>query len=163
MEDADKLVAQGFELLNEGEYAKALSKFDKAIKADPDNPEAYYGKAEAAMLVPKISSEEVMGLYRKAIELDPGNPFYHSSLGAFCIEEGRFNEGEMAYCKAAELDPDNAPHYYSEFAVSYYRRAPEVMEQFLDEQGLEAIKRKALTYLLKSIDLDIEEAKGILC
>lgn len=163
MDDADKLIVQGFQLLNEGDYSKALTKFDKAIKADPNNSESYYGKAEAAMLVPKVSSEEIISLYGKAIELDPDNPFYRSSLGAFCIEEGKFNEAEAAYCKAAELDPNNASDYYSEFAVSYYRRAPEVMEQFLDEQGLQVIKRKALKYLLKSIDLDIEEARKILC
>jgi len=162
MEGAEKLLRQAFELLDEGEYAKALSKFDRVIKEDPSNAQAYYGKAEAGMLVPKATSDDIMAAYRKAIELDPENAFYLVSLGAFCIDEGRFNEAEEAYNRAAEIDKDNAPSYYSEFAVGYFRRAPEVHEQFLDQTGMKIIQRKALKYLLKSIGLDEEKARDLL-
>lgn len=163
MEGASELIVQGFQLLNEGRYSDSISKFEKAIKADPDNPEAYFGKAEAGMISPEVSGEEVKEQFEKAIELDPENPFYRSSQGAFCVELGEFNEAESCYMKAAELDPDNKADYYSEFAVSYYKRAPEIMEHLLDDQGMMIIKRKALNYLLKSIDMDIEEAKEMLC
>jgi len=162
MEGAEKLIQQAHQLMNEGEYAQALSKFDKAIKTDSNNAEAYYGKAEAAVLVSKVAVEEVVALYKKAISLDPVNPFYYSSLGAFCVEAGQFNEAESAYNKAAEIDPDNAPYYYSEFAVEYHRRAPEVMEQYLDDSTRALIDKKSLKYLLKSIGLDEEKAKKLL-
>lgn len=162
MEGSQKLIGQAYQLLSQGEYKKALSKFEKAIKEDPSDAEAYFGKAEAGMLVPKVTSDEILASYKKAVELDPANAYYFSSLGAFCIDEGRFNDAEEAYKKAAELDSENASNYYSEFAVSYYKRAPEVHEQFLDEQGLQIIKRKALFYLLRSIDMDFDEAKKLL-
>ena len=162
MEGGQKLLSQGYQLLSEGDYKKALSKFEKAIKEDPDNPDAYFGKAEAGLLIPKVTSEEIHAAYSKAIELDPDNAYYLSSLGAFCIEEGRFNDAEQAYNRAAELDSDNASNYYSEFAVSYYQRAPEVHEQFLDEQGLRIIKKKALQYMLKSLGMSEDDAKDIL-
>jgi Flp pilus assembly protein TadD len=162
MEGSQKLIGQAYQLLSQGEYKKALSKFNKVIKEDPNNAEAYFGKAEAGMLVPKATSDEILLAYRKAIELDPENAYYYSSMGAFCIEEGRFNDAEEAYNKAAELDSENSSNYYSEFAVAYYRRAPEVHEQFLDEQGLLIIKRKSIQYLLKALDMDIDEAKKIL-
>jgi tetratricopeptide (TPR) repeat protein len=162
MEEAEKLLKQAQQAMEEGEYAAALSKFDKAIKADPNNAEAYYGKAEAGVLVSKLSVEEIIALYKKAISLDEKNPFYYSALGAFCVDVGQFNEAEAAYNKAAEVDPDNAPYLYSEFAVEYYKRAPVVMEQYMNEDTEKVIQKKALKYLLKSIGLDEEKAKKLL-
>jgi Flp pilus assembly protein TadD len=162
MDESEKLMQQGNQLMGDGEYQQALGKFDKAIKANPNNPEAYYMKAEAAVLVSKITVEEVIALYKKAISLDEKNPFFYSSLGAFCVEAGQFNEAESAYNKAAELDPETAPYYYSEFAVEYNRRAPEVMEQYLDDSTRAMIQKKALKYSLRSIGLDEEKAKKLL-
>ncbi|QLH75307.1 MAG: tetratricopeptide repeat protein [Methanomassiliicoccales archaeon] len=161
-EEFDKLMKQGFQLMSEGEYQSALSKFDKAIKVDPKNAEAYLAKADAAVLVPKVSQEEIEALYKKAIELQPDNPFMYQSYAAFCMDVGKFNEAESAYLKAAEVDPENAPYYYSEFGVEYYKKAPVVYEQHLDEKTKEIIARKSLKYLLKSIGLDEAAAKKLL-
>ena len=122
MDESEKFIQQAHQLMNDGEYQQAFSKFDKAIKANPNNADAYFGKAEAGVLVSKIGVEEVIALYKKAISLDEKNPFYYSSLGAFCVEANQFNEAEAAYNKAAEVDPENAPYYYSEFAVEYYTK-----------------------------------------
>lgn len=162
MDESEKLVKQGFQLLSEGDYAQALSKFDKAIKLNPKNAEAYFGKAEAGLCVSKISVEEIIDSYKKAIELDPQNAYFYASMGSFCLDVGKLNEAESAYNKAAELDPDNAPYYYSEFGVEYYRKAPEVYEKFMDERTTEIILKKSLKYLLKSINLDEEKAKKLL-
>ncbi len=162
MDESEKLTQQAHQHMNDGEYQQAFSKFDKAIKANPNSAEAYYGKAEAGVLLQKVSAEEIIALYKKAIALDPKNPYYYSSLGAFAMEAGQFNEAESAYNKAAEVDPDVAPYYFTEFAVEYYRRAPEVMEQFLDDTTRAMIKKKALMYLLKSIGMTPDDAKKLL-
>jgi len=162
MDESEKLTQQAHQHMNEGEYQQAFSKFDKAIKANPNNAEAYFGKAEAGVLLQKVSAEEIVALYKKAISFDPKNPFYYSSLASFCMEAGQFNEAESAYNKAAEVDPDVAPYYFTEFAVEYNRRAPEVMEQFLDDTTRAMIKKKSLTYLLKSIGMPADEAKKLL-
>jgi Tfp pilus assembly protein PilF len=161
-DEYDKLMKQGFQAMSEGEYQTALSKFDKAIKLDPKNAEAYLAKADAGVHVPKVSQEEIEALYKKAIELQPDNPFIYQSYAAFCMDIGKFNEAEMAYNKAAENDPDSAPYYYSEFGVEYYRRAPVVYEQHLDDNTRDIIAKKALKYLLKSINLDEAAAKKLL-
>lgn len=162
MAGIEKELREAQEALDAGEYESAAAKFSKIIKADPNCAEAYFGKAEASVGIPKMTPEEVIELYKKAVELDPKNSIYRSSYGAYLIEVGRFNEAEQAYLKAAEADPDNAPYYYSEFAVEYITRAPVVMEKFLDEKTKDMILKKGLRYLLKAAGLTEEEAKRLL-
>ncbi len=160
--DFDKLMKQGYQLMDEGEYSQALSKFDKAIKTEPTDPSAYLAKADAAVLVPKVTPEDIVTLYKKASELDPENPFIYQSWGAFLMDMGLFNDAEVCYNKAAQVDPENATYYFSEFGVEYYKKAPVVYEQHLDEQTKVIIVKKALKYMLRSIDLDEAAAKKLL-
>jgi Tfp pilus assembly protein PilF len=162
MADVQKDLMDAQEAMANGDFDSAVSKFNKAIKADPNCAEAYFGKAEASVGVPKMAPEEVMALYKKAVDLDARNPIYHSSYGAYLLEIGRFNEAEAAYVKAAELDPDNARYYYSEFGVEYITKAPIVMEKFLDDKTKDMILKKGLKYLLKAAGLTEEEAKRVL-
>ncbi len=162
MAGIEKDLMDAQDALSAGDFEAAAARFSKVIKADPKCAEAYFGRAESSVGVPKIAPEEVMELYKKAVELDPKNPIYQSSYGAYLVEIGRFNEAEQAYMKAAELDPDNARYYYSEFAVEYVLRAPVVMEKFLDEKTRDMILRKGLKYLLKASGITEDEAKRLL-
>jgi Flp pilus assembly protein TadD len=158
--DKDLMDAQ--EALAGGDFERAYSKFNKIIKAAPENADAYFGKAEAAIGVPKVSAEDIQECYKKAVELAPKNPIFQSSYAAFLVEIGRFNEAEAAYNRAAELDPDNAKYYYSEFGMEYALRAPVVMEKFLDEKTKDMIMVKGLKYLLKAVGMTEEDAKRLL-
>jgi tetratricopeptide (TPR) repeat protein len=162
MAEIEKDLMHAQEAMASGDFEGAVSKYNKVLKADPKCVEAYFGKAEASIGVPKISPEEVIALYKKAVELDPKNPIFQSSYAAYLIEIGRFNDAEIAYLKAAELDPDNARYYYSEFGLEYILRAPIVMEKFLDDKTKDMILKKGLKYLLKAAGLTEEDAKRLL-
>jgi tetratricopeptide (TPR) repeat protein len=162
MADIRKDLMDAQEAMAGGDFDSAVTKYNKVLKTDPNCAEAYFGKAEASVGVPKMSPEEVMTLYKKAVDLDPKNPIFHSSYAAYLLEIGRFNEAEAAYVKAAELDPDNARYYYSEFGVEYTLRAPIVMEKFLDDKTKDMIMKKGLKYLLKAAGMTEEDAKRLL-
>ncbi|MEE9150372.1 MAG: tetratricopeptide repeat protein [Thermoplasmata archaeon] len=161
MNDVDKIIIQAKDLLNNGEFEKAARVFGKVIKAAPDNSTGYFGKAEASIGVSKFSIVEVAQLYKKAIELEPGNPFYYKSYGDFCLDNGLLTQAEEAYNNAIRLDPEAARFYYSDLAVGYYNSGVLFPERQLNMTE-EDIARKALKYSLKALNMDEKRAIDIL-
>jgi Tfp pilus assembly protein PilF len=161
MTDVDKMINQAKNQLGNGEFAKAAKTFEKVIKAAPDNSVGYFGKAEASVGVPKFSIVEVAQLYKKAIELEPDNPFYHKSYGDFCLDNGLLQQAEEAYESAVKLDPDGARFYYSDLAMGYYNSGMMFPERQLNMTE-DDIARKALQYSLKALDMSEQKALDIL-
>ena len=162
MSGADKEIQAGERKLANMDFKAALSKFKRAIKLDPKAPEAHFGKAEAALGVPKIPVEEVLADYQKAIALDPSNPFYLARLGSFSLEVGQWELAEESYNRAAEADPDNAYLYYSEFGLEYYYSWLAMHGEEATQDEMEPVTRKCLVYLIRSLDLDEDGAKRLL-
>lgn len=162
MAEGEKEIQAGERKLAEMDFAAALSKFKKAIKLDPKAPEAHFGKAEAALGVPKIPVEEVLADYQEAIALDPANPFYLARFGSFSLEVGQWELAEESYNRAAEADPDNAYLYYSEFGLEYYYSWLAKHGEDATQEELEPVQKKCLVYLVKSLGLDEDTAKRLL-
>jgi tetratricopeptide (TPR) repeat protein len=162
MADAEKEVKAGERKLAEMDFKAALSKFRKAIRLDPDDSTAHFGKAEAGIGVPNVSSEEIIEDYERAIELEPENAFFTARLGSFSLEAGEWELAEQSYNKAAELDPENAYLYYSEFGLEYYYAWMAKYEEEATEEERKEALAKCLSYLVRSLDLTPEEAKQLL-
>ncbi len=161
MPDVEKMIFEAKEMLNEGEFKKAIKIFDQVIKSDPNNSVGYFGKAEASIGDPKFSIIEVAQLYKKAIELDPKNAFYHKSYGDFCLDNGLLTQAEEAYKQAIKLDPEGARFYYSDLAIGYYNSGMLFPERQLNMTE-DDIAKKALQYSLKALDMDEKRAIEIL-
>ena len=165
MASVDKDLESGGAALGGLDFEKAHKHFAKAAKADPKNAEAFFGKAESALGLPKADAEDILASYGKAVELDPRNPQYLEALGLYCLDTGRFTEAEKAFNDAAEADPEEAPMYWAQFAIQYARKAPAAMEAkglTLDDQTLGIIRKKALGYALKALDIPEGEAPKLL-
>jgi len=174
MADIAREIEEAQNLMVAGDFPGAVKRFAKIIKSNPNVAEAYFGKAEAAIGDSSVSADEVIACYKKAAELDSKNPMYWSNYAVYLMDQGKFDEAENAYNKAAENDPDNAPYYFSEFGVEYALRAPASMRSFVEGKDLddkmkeviqkkeEMIKKKALQYLLKSIGLSEASVKKLL-
>lgn len=162
MAEPSEEIAEGERCLARLDYEGAYRHFDAALQEDPENAYAYFCKAESALGLEEADPDEIAALYKKAMELDPENPQYLDAYGSFCVDAGRFKEAEEAFNRAARLDEENAPFYYVDFAVNYYRKAPIIMERYLDDTTRRMIARKALDYLLKALGMEKEEAIQLL-
>ena len=151
---ASKELEAGQKLMSEGEFKKALNKFNKILKEDSKNALAWFLKAECYIGVPKMADDDVLEAYNKAIELDK-NPYFLVSRGAFCLESGKWTVAEESYNLAAEVDKENEARYLSEFGVEYYNA---MVKKYGDNAAyIKEAKKKAATYLLRSIGIDAKE------
>ncbi len=162
MGDAEQEIEAGGQALSSLNYEEAYKHFEKAAKADPKNPVAWFGKAESALGLPQMEAAEILGFSKKAVDLEPDHPQFLEAIASYAMDMGRFNEAEQYYNKCAEVDADNAGYYWSEFAVNYKAKAPAAMEQFLDDKTKDMIAQKSLSYALKALGLTKDEAKRLL-
>lgn len=160
--NVEKELKAGERQLNEFAYKEALAKFKKAIKLDANCAPAYFGKAEASVCIPKLPVEEIYADYKKAVELDPENAFFLARLGAFCIDNEKWQEAEDAYNRASHIDSENARYYLSEFAIEYYGAATKNLDEEASNEELDVIRKKAFEYLAKSLDMTAEDALRLL-
>jgi len=158
MEKLELLIHEGNTFLNELEFEQALGCFKEAIRMAPDNPQAYFGRAEASLGIQNISAEDIAADYEKAIELNDREPLYYVRYGGFCIDEMMFKKAEECYIKAAEIDDANSRHYFSEFANEYVFMENVKKELKKGKSRTKRVYTKALRYLLKGIDLSPEDA-----
>ncbi len=158
MTDASEEIEAGERSLNRLDYEGAFRHFDAAIKEDPKNPQAYFGKAEAALGLNQLEADEIAKLYKKALDLDPKNPQYLDGYASFCLDIGHFKEAEAAFNRAAEMDEENAPFYFVDFAINYFRKAPIVMGQYMDDTTRRLVAKKSLDYVLKALGMDKKQA-----
>jgi len=162
MSAADKLVEEGELKLAEMDFKAAFAKFKKAVETDPANARAYFGRAEAALGLEKVSPGDILRDYRKAAELDPKQAgFYLSSLAAFDLSLGQLPQAEAAYKEAAAKDPENAVQYLTDFATSYYQMKMGEQEE-MDKAEMDHIRYQALVYLCNALGLAPEDAVELL-
>ena len=167
-ETPDKKLMAGMKAMDEGDFKKAYTQFKKLVEEYPDNAECWYYKAEcgnyaSGMFGAKVSPEEIMGAYNKAIELDGDRVDYYQSYGLFCISINKYDEAEKAYNEAAQIDESMESSLYSEFAIEFYNNVMasygEIME---DPKARAPYTKKALEYMLKALEISPEEAKSLL-
>lgn len=161
IEQVNKIIAQGEQLLNRLDFKGAISKFNKAIKTLPEDPRGYFNKAEASVGIPKLTILDIATLYEKAIELDSNTPLYYVRYGGFCLDNGLFRRAETCYREAAKIDPENAYLYYSEFAIEFFYNSKRLLDN-LDEESQKKVSTISLYYLLRTLNLSKTKAEGLL-
>jgi len=111
------LLAQHFQRKGSKQsMTKAIEYYKQVIKRAPDNAQAYAGLATCHTLLgfwnhipPKSAFKKAKETAQKSVELDPGLPQAHSSLGLIQTYSGwEWENSENEYRKAIELSPNFA-------------------------------------------------------
>ncbi|NMC59358.1 MAG: tetratricopeptide repeat protein [Candidatus Methanofastidiosa archaeon] len=99
--NAEKYVADGVTLYNQGNYDESLVKFEKAIQIDPNNAYAWNGKG--LCLNKKGKYSEAIECFGNALELDPNYAIAWFCKGLSLQSLGRDTEAQECFDKAKEL------------------------------------------------------------
>ncbi len=160
-DDAQKQIEKANMQLASGDYKKSFNTLKKLTKENPDIAEAWFGMAEAAIGIPKLTIQEIASYYQKACDLAPEEPLYFASYGNFCFENGILKKGEECFQKAAEIDEDNSSVYLSDLATSYFFSAKRFRNHYPNMTDEEILKT-SLKYILLAFDIDKNKAKDLI-
>lgn len=117
------------------DYDTAVSIWQTAVEARPDNPRAIANLGEAVHGEGRL--DEAIALYRRALEMDPERAVVHYNLGNALRSQGDRKAAVRQYLEAVRIDPDYARAHNNlanefqllgklDLAITHYRRALEI-------------------------------------
>ena len=160
-DDTQKVLDKANMQLAAGEFKKSFNTLKKLTKENPEVAEGWFGMAEAAMGIPKLTIQEIASYYQKACDLAPENGLYYATYGNFCFENGILKKGEECFIKASEVDEENSPMYLSDLATSYYFSANNYRNHYpniTDDQILQT----SMKYILMAFNVEKDKAKQLI-
>jgi len=101
---------QGLHYAAKGEHDSAIASFSKAITAEPNNSDAYSGRAKSYDA--KGDHDRAIADYTKAIEIAPGDAIVYRKRADAYRTNGAHDNAVADYSKAIELDPKDSLAYY---------------------------------------------------
>jgi tetratricopeptide (TPR) repeat protein len=115
----------------EGRYEESVRLLREVVDQEPRNAQAWVGLGLAYEHMQALPQAE--SAYRKAIEIQPGYPGWHTRLGNFLYRASRYADAEASFSRARDLAPDNYRAWAQLGAVNVqlarYHRAEEMLRQ----------------------------------
>lgn len=118
IQQAAKLLAEGDQLVKEGNYQAALEKYETGRKMLPkEEPAVWYaiGRCHANLNHP----EEALAAYQQAVRLDPKKPEYSQALAALYLEQKRVAEAIGVYEALSQQMGERADEKLFELGKKY--------------------------------------------
>ena len=129
---ANQKVDEAWKLYYAKDYYGAIKLFREAIKLNPNNAYAYYGRGTAYDELKQ--HERAIQDFNKAIELNPNYDYAYNNRGVAYKNLGQYEQAIQDYNKAIELNPNLAEAYSNrgetyrnlkqyEWAIADYNKA----------------------------------------
>jgi tetratricopeptide (TPR) repeat protein len=109
--EANVLYNKGTVLAQTGQYEDARVYLEKAVDADPSNPDAWYNLAVTYASLGKLEQSE--GILEKLLESYPSERTYHYSMGVTLKKKDEKKDALKEFKAARDLDPDYADAQYA--------------------------------------------------
>jgi tetratricopeptide (TPR) repeat protein len=100
----DFFIDIGFAAERSGALALALDLYEKALRAEPDSPLAWYNYGDALLALRRL--EDAVPALLRAVELSPGTALFRYDLGLALFELGRFGEAAKEFALIVDTDPE---------------------------------------------------------
>lgn len=116
-------------LFEDGDYQRALGKYDEALNTNPDHIPALRGRALSLMQLGQ--SEQALAAFDAAIAREPDLGATYANRGVLHDRMGRYENAIEDYEHALELDPELAegPHWLTRFLRNQPQKPPGVAER----------------------------------
>ncbi len=101
MSDVAALYKEAFGAFTRGDTEAAIAGFQKVIEADASFALAYQGLAEVYGRADRL--DDAVASIQKAIEIEPEESLFLTSLSRFLQRQGKVPEAEEAAARAARL------------------------------------------------------------
>jgi type IV pilus assembly protein PilF len=136
----------GIEYFRQGKYELSRTKLEKALELDPDLPQAH---GALAILYEKVGETKLAEKhYKKALHLNPDNAREQNNYGQFLCFQGRYEEANKEFMKAAKNPFYAAPQVPYTNAGLCAKRIPE--------------PEQAEQYFLQALQIDPKFAPALL-
>ncbi len=157
----DKTVAQADALRRDRQFTQAISKYDSAIRANPNHEESYWGRADAYYARGALA--EALQDYDKVVELTNREAEARLARGTVLARLDRLEDALVDLQAAVRGCPGNSSAHFElgsclhrlgrlELAIEAYSRAIE-----LEPAHVSALNNRAIVHLLRR---DVEAAKA---
>jgi tetratricopeptide (TPR) repeat protein len=125
----DLAYLEGNNLFEDGEYPRALAKFDQALSEDPNHLHAMRGRALSLMQLGQ--STQALAAFGIAISLDPEFGATYANRGVLHDRMGRYKKAIADYERGLALDPElvEGPHWLTRFLRNQPQKPPGIADR----------------------------------
>jgi tetratricopeptide (TPR) repeat protein len=125
----DLAYLEGNNLFEDGNYQRALAKYDEALDEDPNHIHAMRGRALSLMQLGQ--SPQALAAFSTAIALDPDFGATYANRGVLHDRMGRYQQAIEDYERGLALDPElvEGPHWLTRFLRNQPQKPPGVAER----------------------------------
>ena len=116
-------------LFEDGDYQRALDKYDEALNDSPNHIYALRGRARSLMQTGRPA--QALAAFDTAISLQPEFGATYANRGILHDRMGRYQKATEDYARALELDPELAdgPHWLTRFLRNQPQKPPGIAER----------------------------------
>ena len=119
VQQAREHISAGHRLYGKNQLDDALGEYEKAIKLDPGNPEAYYWRGRTRIK----TGEHALALddFLRAVKLKPDYPEAYDNLGWLFARQKQYDEAILHLSRSIALKQDNAWAYFNRGRMYYHK------------------------------------------